>query len=145
MQLCQLLYKRVFRTHQATKAIFSSFLIYPLGMLYLVPLPSLNYSFCITYSKPNNETVEKPLVRKMFIKISHNRLKNCQNVAKMLCGTSITRRFSAFLSHFSKIIFEKRLFRQFQRLALANWAAGWTRFVHGTEVTQSHDKVNLAV
>jgi hypothetical protein len=27
-------------------------------MLYLVPLPSLNYSFCITYSKPNNETVE---------------------------------------------------------------------------------------
>jgi hypothetical protein len=55
----------------------------------------------------------------MFIKISHNRLKNCRNVAKMLCGTPKSRHFSAFLSHFSKIIFEKRLFRQFQRLALA--------------------------
>jgi hypothetical protein len=66
-----------------------------------------------------NETVEKPLVRKMFMKISHNGLKNCQDVAKMLCGTPKTRRFSAFLSHFSKIIFEKRLFRQSQRLALA--------------------------
>jgi hypothetical protein len=54
----------------------------------------------------------------MFIKISHNRLKNRQNVAKMLCGTPKTRRFSAFLSHFSKIIFEKGLFRQFQRFAL---------------------------
>jgi hypothetical protein len=43
----------------------------------------------------------------MFIKISHNRLKNCQNVAEMLCGTPKTRHFSAFLSHFSKIIFEK--------------------------------------
>jgi hypothetical protein len=62
-----------------------------------------------------NETVEKPLVRKMFIKISHNRLKKCQNVARMLCGTPKTRQFSAFLSHFSKIIFEKRLIRQFQR------------------------------
>jgi hypothetical protein len=65
-----------------------------------------------------NETVEKPLVRKMFIKISHNRLKICQNVAKMLCGTPKTRHFLAFLSHFSKIIFEKRLIRQSQRLAL---------------------------
>jgi len=36
-----------------------------------------------------------------------------------LCGTPKTRHFSAFLSHVSKIIFEKRLFRQFQRLALA--------------------------
>jgi hypothetical protein len=54
----------------------------------------------------------------MFIKISHNRLKKCQNVARMLCGTPKTRQFSAFLSHFSKIIFEKRLIRQFQRLAL---------------------------
>ena len=66
---------------------------------------------------PPNETVEKPLVQNMFIKISHNRLcKNCQNVAEMLCGILKTRHFSAFLSHFSKIIFEKRLFRQFQRL-----------------------------
>jgi hypothetical protein len=40
----------------------------------------------------------------------------------MLCGTPKTRRFSAFLSHFSKIIFEKGLFRQFQWFALA---AGW--------------------
>jgi len=54
----------------------------------------------------------------MFIKISHKRLKNCQNVAKMLCGTPKTRHFSAFLSHFSKIIFEKRLIRQSQRFAL---------------------------
>jgi hypothetical protein len=50
--------------------------------------------------QPPNETVEKPLVRKMFIKISHNRLKKCQNIAEMLCGTPKTRRFSAFLSHF---------------------------------------------
>lgn len=68
-----------------------------------------------------NETVEKPLVRKMFIKISHNRPKNRQSVAQMLCGTPKTRCFSAFLSHFSKIIFEKRLIRQFQRLALPAW------------------------
>jgi hypothetical protein len=54
----------------------------------------------------------------MFITISHNRLKNSRNVARMLCGTPKTRCFSAFLSHFSKIIFEKGLFRQFQRLAL---------------------------
>ena len=73
----------------------------------------------MTVNQPN-ETVEKPLVRKMFIKISHNRLKNCQNVAKMLCGTPKTRHFSAFLSHFSKIIFEKRLIRQFQRQRLNN-------------------------
>jgi len=59
------------------------------------------------YTLPPNETVEKPLVRKMFKKISHNRLKNSQNIAKMLCGTPKTRRFSAFLSHFSKIIFGK--------------------------------------
>jgi hypothetical protein len=77
--------------------------------------------FDIILPKPSNETVEKPLVRKMFIKISHNRLKKCQNVARMLCGTPKTRQFSAFLSHFSKIIFEKRLIRQFQRLALAPW------------------------
>jgi len=43
----------------------------------------------------------------MFKKISHNRLKKCQNIAKMLCGTPKTRCFSAFLSHFPKIIFEK--------------------------------------
>jgi hypothetical protein len=44
--------------------------------------------------------------------------KKCQNVAQMLCGTPKTRHFSAFLSHFSKIIFEKRLIRQSQRFAL---------------------------
>jgi hypothetical protein len=66
---------------------------------------------CPIQKEQANETVEKPLVRKMFLKISHNRLKNCQNLAEMLCGTSKTRRFSAFLSHFSKIIFEKRLIR----------------------------------
>jgi hypothetical protein len=63
----------------------------------------------------------------MFIKISHNRLKNCQNVAKMLCGIPKTRHFSAFLSHFSKIIFEKRLIRQFQRFALAAGGRGEKR------------------
>jgi hypothetical protein len=68
--------------------------------------------------KQPNETVEKPLVRKMFKKNSHNRLKNSQNIVKMLCGTPKNRRFSVFLSHFSKIIFERRLFRQFQRIAL---------------------------
>jgi hypothetical protein len=74
----------------------------------------------------------------MFIKISHNRLKNCQNVAKMMYGTPKTRCFSAFLSHFSKIIFEKRLIRQFQRLALP--AAGGTRLAPETDKTQSHEK-----
>jgi hypothetical protein len=43
----------------------------------------------------------------MPIKISHNRLKKCQNVAGMFCGTPKTSHISAFLSHFSKIIFEK--------------------------------------
>jgi hypothetical protein len=61
----------------------------------------------------------------MFIKISHNRLKKCQTVARMLCGTPKTRQFSAFLSHFSKIIFEKRLFRQSQRFALVACGRGW--------------------
>ena len=42
----------------------------------------------------------------------------------MLCGTPKTRCFSAFLSHFSKIIFEKGLFRQFQRFASAERGAG---------------------
>jgi len=61
----------------------------------------------ILVEKLPNETVDKPLVLKMFKKISHNRLKKRQNIAKMLCGTPKTRCFSAFLSHFSKIIFEK--------------------------------------
>jgi hypothetical protein len=34
---------------------------------------------CVIYRQAPNETVEKTLVRKMFKKISHNRLKNCQN------------------------------------------------------------------
>jgi hypothetical protein len=41
-------------------------------------------SYTIITLSPN-ETVEKPLLRKMFIKISHNRLENCQEVAKKLC------------------------------------------------------------
>jgi len=65
-----------------------------------------------------NETVEKPLVRKMFIKISHNRLKNCQNISKMLCGIPKTRSISAFLSTSQKAFIEKGLFRQSQRLVL---------------------------
>jgi hypothetical protein len=39
-------------------------------------------------------------------------------IAKMLFGTQKTRRISMFLPHFSKKVFEKGLFRQFQRLAL---------------------------
>ena len=80
-------------------------------------------------AKSPNETVEKPLVLKMFKKISHNRLRNCQNIAKMLCGIPKTRRFSAFLSHFSKIIFEKGLIRQFQRLAFTSAPCGYQRWV----------------
>jgi hypothetical protein len=91
--------------------------------------------------KPPNETVEKPLDRKMFIKISHNRLRNCHNVAKLLCGTPKTRRFSTFLSHFSKIIFEKGLFRQSQRLALP--AAGGTRLTYKTDKTRSCEKAQF--
>jgi hypothetical protein len=78
--------------------------------------------------RQHNETVEKPRVRKMLIKISHNRLKNCPNVAKMLCGTPKTGHFSASLSHFSKIIFEKRLIRQFQRFVLLALGREWTLF-----------------
>jgi hypothetical protein len=60
-----------------------------------------------------NETVEKNLVRKMF---------KSQNIAKMSCGTPKTKCFSAFLSPFPKIIFERGLFRQLQRFAaLAMW------------------------
>jgi len=55
----------------------------------------------------------------MFIKISHNRLKNCQNVAKMLFGTPKIRGFSGFLFHFSKIIFERDLFDSFNGEAFA--------------------------
>jgi hypothetical protein len=44
--------------------------------------------------------------------------KKQPNIAKMLCGTPKTRRFSAFPSHFSKIFFKKLLIRQFQRFAL---------------------------
>jgi len=56
---------------------------------------------------PPNETVEKPLERKRFKKISHNRLKNSQILTKMLCGTSKSRHFLVFPSHFSIIVFEK--------------------------------------
>ena len=60
----------------------------------------------------------------MFKKISHNRLKICQNVAQMLYGTPKTRRFSAFLSHFSKIIFEKGLFSTVSTVCISGWRAG---------------------
>jgi hypothetical protein len=45
-------------------------------------------------------------------------------IAKMWCGRPKTRCFSVFLSHFSKIIFEKGLIRQFQRFAFAKHGAG---------------------
>ena len=73
----------------------------------------------------------KTLVRKLLIKISHHRPRNSQNIAKMWYGTPKTRRFSAFLSHFSKIIFEKRLIRQFQRWVLA--AAGGKKLENGKQ------------
>jgi hypothetical protein len=66
----------------------------------------------------------------MFKKISHNRLKNIQNLTKMLCGAPNIRRFLMLPSHFSKIIFEKRLFRQFQRFALD--ACGWDEILFGS-------------
>jgi hypothetical protein len=56
----------------------------------------------------------------------------------MLCGAPKIRRFLMIPSHFSKIIFEKGLFRQFQRLALA--AVGGTRVAVETENTQSYEK-----
>jgi hypothetical protein len=46
----------------------------------------------------------------------------------MLFGTQRARHFLAFLSHFSKIIFEKRLFRQFQRFALPASGRAWIMF-----------------
>jgi len=41
----------------------------------------------------------------MFKKISHNRLKNSQNIAKMLCGTPKT-----FLPTFQKLFLKSDLF-----------------------------------
>jgi len=52
--------------------------------------------------KSPNKTVEKPLVLKMFKKISHNRLKKCQNIAKMLCGTPKPDAFQRFRPTFQK-------------------------------------------
>ena len=69
----------------------------------------------------------------MFKKISHNRLKNSQNIAKMLWRTPKTKRFSGFLSHFSKVFFERGLIRQFQRFALpAAAVATFARRLHAS-------------
>src|SRR5688572_21804847 len=70
-----------------------------------------------TTMKPN-ETVEKPLVRKTFIKISHNWLKTRQNVVR----NTKTRRFSAFLSHFSKSFLKGDFFDSFN-----GWCYLWLR------------------
>ena len=67
----------------------------------------------VEWAKPPNETVEKPLVLRMFKKTSHNRLKNSQSIVKMLFRTPKIGCFSVFLSHFQKIIFGRRLIRQF--------------------------------
>ena len=48
-----------------------------MGLLY-----DYHVTLTLHFVKVIRETVEKPLVRKMFIKISHNRLKNRQNVAQ---------------------------------------------------------------
>jgi hypothetical protein len=60
----------------------------------------------------------------LFEKTSQKSPTLGSKIAKMLCGTPKTRRFSAFLSPFSKIIFEKGLFRPFQRFAFAEHG-GW--------------------
>ena len=49
--------------------------------------------------------------------------KKGQNISDLLCGTPKSRGFSAFPSHCSKIIFERGLFRQFQRFAFAEHPA----------------------
>lgn len=58
-------------------------------------------SLWLCYTTPN-ETVEKALVRKMFKKNSHNRLKNSQNIAKMLYGALKMNDFQHFSPTFQK-------------------------------------------
>ena len=82
----------------------------------------------VEWAKPPNETVEKPLVLRMFKKTSHNRLKNSQSIVKMLFRTPKIGCFSVFLSHFQKIIFGRRLIRQFQRFALADFGRAGKMF-----------------
>jgi hypothetical protein len=65
--------------------------------------------------KVANETVEKTLSRKMFKKNSHNRLKNRQNVVQ---NAQKPGAFQWFSPTSTPCVFERGLFRQFQRLAL---------------------------
>ena len=61
----------------------------------------------------SNETVEKPLVRKMFIKISHNRLKNCQNAVR---NTKNQTLFSVSVPLFKNHFLKRDFFDSFNGL-----------------------------
>jgi len=65
--------------------------------------------FIIFDFKRANETVEKPFVWKNLTKISHNRLKNRQNVVWNIKNKA----FSMLLSHFSKTFFKRDFFDSF--------------------------------
>jgi len=58
----------------------------------------------------------------MFIKISHNRLKICRNIAKMLCGTPKPDAFQRFFPTFQKLFLKSNLFDSFNGLRYLLWA-----------------------
>jgi hypothetical protein len=51
------------------------------------------------------ETVKKSMVQKLFIKIFHNRLRNCQDVVEILCRTQKPDTFQRFCPTFQKETF----------------------------------------
>ena len=87
----------------------------------------------IVKSKLANETVEKPLVWKMFIKISHNRLKNCQNVVR---NTKNQALFSVSVPLF-KDYFWKETYSTVSTAGVTGWWVGRGSAVL-TEPTSSH-------
>jgi hypothetical protein len=77
-----------------------------------------------------NEIIERPLVRKMFVKISYNRLNNRRNIAKMLCCAEHQKRdaFQRFCLTFRKLFFSLILSAQVRQVsafgrkqAMASW------------------------
>jgi hypothetical protein len=63
-----------------------------------------------------NETVEKPLVRKMFIKISHNRLKNAKMLPKCCAEHQKPDVFQRFCPTFQKLFLKRDFFDSFNGL-----------------------------
>ena len=73
------------------------------------------------WTKLPNETVEKPIAQKISTKTSHRGLKNGINSRQNAAENTKTWCFSIFSPTLKQAVYEKGLFRQFQRLALAAW------------------------